>query len=388
MKRLCCYLGIIALMSLSCNKWGKTDDIQIEVPEGKYLFSVQASQTTDTKTTYTGDKTFHWGIKDKISVLFHNTIEPYDNKFYTLSYISEADGTATFRGTIDDGYAIGAADGEHLKWALYPASDNHSYSAGTDPITFHIPALTDYTASGAEFSANLPMRAIGDGSNHFTFTHMAGTYKFVFTDIDESVSKVRLTVENQGSRALSGNIPTTGGSLYLAHDSSSGSRSIAFVENVSGSHSATFYVPYRGWHSDFQPVLTLSNEDNSYVLLEKTAKAAYNDDGKLTASVSHIIITQDFSAPGTGTPPFSQLIVTDGNMSDWDPAVNKKLSESNLATTTGNEKIKELKVAYDELYFYIYIKRNHTSELWGTSSYFYVFMDNDNDSLNGVEKNG
>ena len=380
MKKVVSLLGFIALLVVSCNKQDVGENVQ--VPEGKYLFTIRADQSIATKTTYSGDKTFHWGTKDKISVLFHNTVEPFDNKFYTLSYVSEADGKASFSGVIDDGYEVGAADGEHKKWALYPASDYHRYAAGDNPITFHIPEVTDFTASGAEFSANIPMVAVGNGSNQFTFSHMCGAYKFVFEDIDPSVTKVRLTVENQNSRALSGDIPTTGSSAYLAN-SSSGTNSISFVENVSGEHTATFYVPYRGWHADFKPILTLKNEANSYVLLEKKAKVAY--ESTLGSSVSHIVVTKAFSASGTGVAPFVPLIEIDGDMSDWDPASNDALTANNYKSVLGGGTYwKEFKVAYDTRYIYFYMKRNYNAALWDLdgsaySGYFWFKFDTDKD---------
>ncbi|MBP5312039.1 MAG: hypothetical protein J6112_04310, partial [Clostridia bacterium] len=156
-------------------------------------------------------------------------------------------------------------------------------------------------------------------------------------------------------------------------------------ENVSGEHTATFYVPYRGWHADFMPLLTLTNEANSYVLLEKKAKAAYDDGGTLGSSVSHIVITKDFSASGTGIAPFVPLIDIDGAFSDWDPASNTNLTSDNYKSVLGGGTYwKEFKVAYDERYIYFYMKRNNNSELWDLSGssysgYFWFKFDTDKD---------
>lgn len=83
------------------------------------------------------------------------------------------------------------------------------------------------------------------------------------------------------------------------------------------------------------------------------------------------------------------VITIDGNMSDWNPATNAMLTASNYASATGNSYFKEIKVAYDEMYLYVYIKRNRIYTLWGTNqAYYYMFFDTDNDSSNGVAKDG
>lgn len=85
---------------------------------------------------------------------------------------------------------------------------------------------------------------------------------------------------------------------------------------------------------------------------------------------------------------FTAAITIDGDMSDWDPSNNANLT-TNYASQTGNSNFKELKVAYDKLYIYLYIKRNRVYTLWGSNqAYYYFFFDTDNDSTNGVTKDG
>ncbi|MBQ7273058.1 MAG: hypothetical protein IJR12_05565 [Bacteroidales bacterium] len=397
MKKYLFFTGIVAgLFAISsCNKVNNVPDSVIEVPDGMYLFTLEASSIPETKTYYTGDggsiasdKVFNWSAGDQISVLFHKGTE---NEFFTLTN-QTGDGTsATFKGLILDGYTIGASDTE-TKWALFPASDGHSYTPGvadpaTDPVVmFNIPAETDFSAS--HFSANIPMAAKGDGSNHFVFNHLASAYKFTFTGLD--VSKVRLTVENQESYFLSGNNPLNAAGSAIAYNyafSRNANHSISFVENVVGKK-ATFYVPFKTWEGQFTPILTLYDAETGYTIKTLTATSAFS--GDLGTQYNRVIIVPDISAPGTGVAPFVPLIDIDGDMSDWNPASNTRLTSSNIKTASkGSSTFKELRVAYDEKYVYVYIKRNRVYTLWGVNqAYYYMFFDTDNDSSNGIEKSG
>ncbi len=131
----------------------------------------------ETKTDYSSTGEFSWSEGDAISVLFHNGDK---NKFFTLTTTGSG-ATADFSGTIDEGYIIGASDGTDTDkkiWALFPASDNHTYSVGSNP-TFFIPSETDFTASGAHFSANLPLYAFSASDESvLSFAHLTGAFKF------------------------------------------------------------------------------------------------------------------------------------------------------------------------------------------------------------------
>lgn len=82
-------------------------------------------------------------------------------------------------------------------------------------------------------------------------------------------------------------------------------------------------------------------------------------------------------------------ITIDGTMTDWNPATNALLTADNYVAQTGNSRFKEIKVAYDNVYVYVYIKRNRVYSLWGSKqAYFYLFFDTDNDSSNGTAKDG
>ena len=366
MKKYLFFIGIVASVFAisSCNKVNDVPDSVIEVPDGMYLFTLEASSMPETKTYYTGDggsiasdKVFNWSAGDQISVLFHKGSE---NEFFTLTNQSGDCTSATFKGLILDGYTIGASDTE-TKWALFPASDGHSYTPGvadpaTDPVVmFNIPAETDFSAS--HFSANIPMAAKGDGSNHFVFNHLASAYKFTFTGLD--VSKVRLTVENQESYFLSGNNPLNAAGSAIAYNyafSRNANHSISFVENVVGKK-ATFYVPFKTWEGQFTPILTLYDAETGYTIKTLTATSPFSDD--LGTKYNRVIIVPDISASGAGSPFVSTYGV------DW-------LSASGVSGSTadGNDAVKCLKYSATSSKLYLYFELDE-SKLYNDASYKY-----------------
>ena len=278
--------------------------------EGSYVFTLNATAgDLATKTSYAGEQTFSWTAGDQISVLFHKGAE---NKFFTLTTASSG-ANVTFSGTIETGYEIGASDDASKKYALFPAGA-HSYTPGSYPV-FNIPSITDFSAT--HFSANLPMAANGDGSNNFAFSHMAGTYKFTFTDIDPSVTKVKLSVTNQLDYAISGNFQlkvADGDAQHLFRWSQVGSsdpakKSLAYVANVVDGK-ASFYIPYSNddWneYSNFVPTLVLTNASNGYTLKSVSAKDKATFIGSSYERKSHysrIVVFPDIPASGTGTAP-------------------------------------------------------------------------------------
>ena len=293
--------------------------------EGTYVFTLQAtSPDADTKSDYSSSGKFSWSAGDKISVLFHNgSID----KFFTLTNTTGAGATATFSGAIDNGYEIGAST-DGTKWALYPVGDHKVRFAETDgakfPLTFNIPAVTDYTASS--FSANIPMYAQGDDSNAFAFKHLGAAYKFTFKDIDNSISKVKFLVENQTTYRLSGDVKLRNqGGTYLDQAWADGvDKTLTYIRNVSGG-TAEFYVPVRYYAACFQPIITLYNAENDDVIYTKTATTAKAIENKghvqpITISVSGAVIvpwayesafgvdwTASTVASGAGQPGFNKF---------------------------------------------------------------------------------
>ena len=237
-----------------------------------YVYSVKATIFSEegTRTDYDADGKFSWTSGDKISVLFHND---EGNKFFTLS--TEAGGeTATFTGTIDAGYTIGAKDGtaEDAKiWALYPASENHQYEDGAMP-SFYVQPSVDFTETG--FSANIPMYDLLTEEGAFSFKNLASTYKFIVKDLDPAVEKVKFVVYNQLTYGLSGLWPIekNGSDIFIDYNwASPGSENstLTFISPVTDGK-AVFYVPTRYW-GHFQPVIRIYDVDSDELLKEVTA---------------------------------------------------------------------------------------------------------------------
>lgn len=80
---------------------------------------------------------------------------------------------------------------------------------------------------------------------------------------------------------------------------------------------------------------------------------------------------------------FTPSITIDGVFDDWDPALNDKIV-GKTSSISADGHYKDLKVAYDDMYIYIYTKRDWDSssyDIWtGGSSYIYYGFDLDNDS--------
>ena len=340
MKRFLFLISLSGILAISCEK---VNTIVVEEPvdphAGSYLFTINANtDTEETKTAYAGEVTFSWSDGDQISVLFHNTEAGHENEnaFFTLTTTTGGSNSASFSGYVTNGWEIGASDGEHVKWALYPASAGHTYTVGgTYPVSFNIPAETDFTATHE--SANLPMWANGDGSNNFAFKHLTGCYKFEFTDLE--VSKVKLVVENVGNGYyLSGTaaIRPTGSDYYWYSYEGSGSKTVSYISAVDPiTKKATFYVPYRLWEG-LTPKITLLNQDDGankdYILLQATGKGALK-----STSLTRITIIPSVSVPGTGSPIISNFGV------DWATA----------ATACGSGIIRNISAKADASYLYM-----------------------------------
>ena len=263
------WLLMAAAVITACEK----ERVITESPAEKtsYVYSVKATISSETRTDYGADGTFSWTAGDQISVLFN---DGETNKFFTLT--TEAGGeTATFTGTIEAGYTIGATDGtddDAKIWALYPASENHAYTEGANP-TFYVQPEVDFTET--HFSANIPMYDQLTAEGAFSFKNLACTYKFTVKDLDPSINKVKFQIYNQTTYGLSGAWPIHAGEIYLNYDyASPGSEksTLTYFNSVTDGE-AVFYVSCRYWGS-FQPVITVYDAEQNVVLNELTANTA------------------------------------------------------------------------------------------------------------------
>lgn len=339
MKKIFALMGMAVIVAAACNK-----ETPVVTPENgeetlsAYEFTLNASMDDEmTKTAYANDKTFSWSAGDQISVLFHKGDE---NKFFTLTTSEGGSAAATFTGTIEAGWEEGSSEEETFYYALFPAGE-HTYTPGASkPVTFSLPEVTDYTAG--HFSANLPLRA-KKSSGVYTFKHMAGTYKFSFKDLD--AKKVCFTVENQKTRQISGSIPCSVDNFYSdwAEVGSSQAR-LSYIENVASDKTATFYIPYRGWTSDFLPKITLVDEETDNVLFTATAKNPFS--GNMASTVSNMVVVPAISAPGEGSAFISKYGI------DWSKAT---MVAEGSADPDGIKKIKAHADA-SKLYLYLEVK--------------------------------
>ena len=262
------WLLVAAAVITACQK--ERSETEPIVEKATYVYSVKATISSDaeTRTDYDADGKFSWTAGDQISVLFH---DGEIDRFFTLT-ADAAGATATFSGTIERGFIIGASDGnaDDLKiWALYPASDKHSYVAGSNP-SFHVNPSVDFTETG--FSANIPMYGLLAEEGAFSFKNLTSTYKFIVKDLDPSVEKVKFVVYNQETYGLSGSWPIHAGEIYLNYDyATPGSEksTLTFISNVTDGQ-AVFYVPTRYW-GKFQPVIRVYDADSDELLKEVSA---------------------------------------------------------------------------------------------------------------------
>ena len=265
------WLLMAAAVITACEK--ELVETEPVIEKGQYVYSVKATISSDaeTKTDYDASGKFSWTAGDQISVLFNDGTT---NKFFTLT-ADAAGATATFTGTIDAGYTIGATDktSDDLKiWALYPASENNTYADGV--ASLYVQPEVDFTETA--FSANIPMYDLLAAEGSFEFKNLACPYKFTVKNLDSTINKVKFTVINQESRALSGLWPIKLEDTYFLNYGSSSSspekKTLTYINNVTDGQ-AVFYVSSRYWGS-FQPKITISNAETDEVLKEFVAGTA------------------------------------------------------------------------------------------------------------------
>lgn len=215
MKRYLIPMMLMAAAALaSCEKQNNLNVSEVQNRTYVYTLTASAPEMVEessagpaaapTRTDYSASGVFSWSEGDAISVLFHNG---ETNKFFTLTTAGSG-ATADFSGPIEAGYTIGASDGDESDkkiWALFPASENHSYTAGSNP-TFYVQPGIDFTAT--HFSANIPMYdLVALEGTALSFKNLASTYKFIVKNIKDGVDKVSFRIHNQTTYGLSGSWP-------------------------------------------------------------------------------------------------------------------------------------------------------------------------------------
>ncbi len=390
MKRYAYYLLIMAaaaMVACQAEPVNYTDPEVPEVPElqnGTYIYTINASipeeestpEQVAVKSNYDAGGNFSWSEGDAISVLFHDASkedsDPEKNKFFTLTLTSGAGKkAASFSGAITSGYTIGASDGDALDkkiWALFPASTNHTYSAGNLP-SFYVQPSVDFTAT--HFSANVPMYALNTEEGALSFANLASTYKFIVTGIKDGVSKVEFSIFNQLTRGLSGlwTIEGDPSDLYINYEYASpgsANSTLTYISDVT-SNQAVFYASCRYW-GDFKPSITVTNIATGTPIKSFVAS-------KVIAPTSKSVIkpiTLDVSEANGGVY-YTPAITIDGNLSDW--------AGISAFASTDVSRLREWKIETDDyfVYFYAAIRKNRAH----SANSLYIGFDTDNDNSTG-----
>lgn len=359
---------VVATIAACTKPTNDFEDERLNPASTTYTYTITASNgDLATKSDYDAEGNFKWSAGDAISVLFHNNDAEVKNKFFTLTLVSGANSnSATFSGEIDNGYTIGASDGNESDkkiWALFPASDKHVYNIGGRP-TFFIPAETDYTAT--HFSANLPMYALNTSEGALSFGNLCCAYKFTVTNIDASKApKIRAVVTNQLQYALSGKILMSSGPYLSFGSLTDASQTVSYVCNVDSEGNAIFYVPCRHYSASFKPSISIENYSTGIAIKSFTASSAKALENKGDVQP----ITLNVSGGNYYTP----AIAIDGNLSDW--------SEIPAFESERQDRVREWKFKSDayNVYFYFKLRKNRCD----SGRQLVIGFNTDNDNSTG-----
>lgn len=366
-----CFIPMMLMVAAALASCNKTNLNEQKAQKESYVYTISAvapdmvdadaPAQAPTRTDYTDGGVFSWSAGDAISVLFHNGDV---NKFFTLT-TTESGATVKFSGSIEAGYEIGASDGDANDkkiWALFPASENHVYTAGSNP-TFYVQPSVDFTTS--HFSANIPMYDLVDAEDAtLSFKNMACTYKFIVNGIKSGVDKVSFTITNASElRDMSGSseIGLDGSKYYVKYGWTG--KGLTYISNVTNNQ-AIFYVSCRYW-GEFKPTITVSNYATGDAIKTFAATAAQ------TPSKMNKIqpITLDVSEASGGVY-YTPAIYIDGNFTDWEGKADLPNTRSGGGT---NYKIANWRMTSDARNIYIYLKLINSGVTEG--SYVYVGFD-------------
>ena len=136
--------------------------------------------------------------------------------------------------------------------------------------------------------------------------------------------------------------------------------------------------------------ITYQSNDTSIATVDADGVITGVAEGSTTITMNVAAVGSDFAAGTktinvTVTEAFTPAIDIDGKFDDWNPSLNSTIS-GKMATLTGGSHYKELKVAYDDRYIYLYTKRDITSDIWLTTNYIYYGFDLDDEHTTAMNE--
>lgn len=258
------YTALAVMALAACQAKEEALPREPEVPEGYKTLQINASYQ-ETKSTYDGDVTFSWTEGDEISVICNDGAE---NSWASLMAVTWGSRETTFSAVVEGDVTTGSLTGTRM--ALFPASNRHRYTDDST-IDFYIPAERDFRDSE---NTAIPMFAYGNGADAYAFANMCGAIKFVFEDLPDGISEVKLVYQSAWEK-LNGLFPLIdlGGDASavtweIASAGSYAERSLTLYEDVEGG-SVAFYIPFPGGTiSEGSSVLLVDANDESNVLFQ------------------------------------------------------------------------------------------------------------------------
>ena len=299
------------------------------VPDGFKRVTVNAVQGKELKTAYENDVTFSWTSGDEISVYCTDASNPSNTGFYTFG-TTEDGPSASFTADIPVTAEVGDV-------ALFPASSSHSYEGGA--YKFNVDADKSLVS---HYSADIPMYGEKDGSGDFSFTHLAGAFKLIVTDIPAGISQVKVTFTAASSK-MSGQFDVTGSGPYTwntAAGENSAARTIIRKYGVS-SNTFTMYLPYTTgtiWGDNTLQIRDFTGDADGSVLYSNDAMGAIPVTRKQVTRLGSVSCESGYS---------SYFGV------DW-----SGISESVNAKTSDYPAIRSMKATMNADFFYILLNVN------------------------------
>lgn len=191
MKKTIFALAALSLFAVaSCEK--EIDIIPEEKPAETVtgnIIKIEARISDEiTKTNYDSEGKFTWAATDEITVIAHADGNTNNQKNFTFTTsaeeITNEGRTATFTGTVEDGYVI--------DYAAYPASlaSNNTNSTYQAPFV-KVPSIVSGNTSSAM------LIGISDGDGGYKFNTAMSLFRINVSSVPASASKIRLVTSDK-----------------------------------------------------------------------------------------------------------------------------------------------------------------------------------------------